>query len=165
VTSAEQAETVLVEVLIEASPETVYEFFVDAELMHRWMGGHAHLDARPGGRFAVDIGQNLVRGSFVEAVPGERVVFTWGWEGSSTVPPGSSIVTFTFHPQSQGTLLRMVHAGLPAGEDVRHSHGWNHYLGRLRQAGAGLDPGPDPHADGGLIPLHESHHDRGGELS
>jgi uncharacterized protein YndB with AHSA1/START domain len=147
---------VVQEILIAAPPETVFEFFVDPELMRKWMGGHARLEANAGGVFAVDIGQNLARGSFLEVVPSERVVFTWGWEGSSEVPPGSSVVTFTFHPQEEGTLLRMVHAGLPDGEDVRHSHGWTHYLSRLTRAAIGEDPGPDPHDAVGDIPMHEA---------
>jgi hypothetical protein len=49
----------------------------------------------------------------------------------------------------------MVHEGLPEGEDIRHSHGWTHFLGRLAVAAAGGDPGPDPHVDGGNMLLHE----------
>lgn len=156
-TAGERVEPVIQEVLIAAAPETVFEFFVDPQLMRRWMGGHALLEASPGGQFAVNIGQNRVRGTFVEVVPGERVVFTWGWEDSSDVPPGSSTVTFTFHARDDGTLLRMVHDGLPTGEDIRHSHGWTHYLSRLTSAATGIDPGPDLHETEPDIPLHESH--------
>jgi uncharacterized protein YndB with AHSA1/START domain len=148
------AEPVQLEIMIEASPETVFEFFVDPELMRRWIGGHARLEARGGGLFAVDIGGNHARGTFLAVEPPERVVFTWGWEGSEQVPPGSSTVTCTFEPRDGGTLVRLVHSDLPAGEDVRHSHGWAHYLGRLTQAAVGVDPGPDPHAESGAV-MHE----------
>jgi uncharacterized protein YndB with AHSA1/START domain len=149
-------ERVTQELLIEASPETVFSFFIDAAEMRKWMGGHAILEPTAGGLFAVDIGANRARGRFVEVRAPERVVFTWGWEGSDTVPPGSSTVTFTFEPQGDSTLLRMIHEGLPPGEDLRHSHGWTHYLGRLAQAARGLDPGPDPHTEGSDVPLHEA---------
>ncbi len=144
------------ELLIEASPETVFTFFVDPAEMRKWMGGHALLEPSPGGLFAVDIGGNRARGKFLEVRAPERVVFTWGWEGSDSVPPGSSTVTFTFERKGEGTLLRMVHHGLPAGEDLRHRHGWLHYLSRLTQAARGLDPGPDPHAESSDTPLHEA---------
>src|SRR5688572_3893870 len=80
--SVTDSETVNLEIMIEASPETVFEFFVDPGLMRTWMGDHAVLEPRVGGSFAVDIGNNHVRGSFVDLQPPERVVFTWGWEGS-----------------------------------------------------------------------------------
>ena len=144
------------ELLIEASPETVFSFFIDSAEMRKRMGGHATLEPSAGGLFAVDIGGNRARGRFLEVRAPERVVFTWGWEGSDSVPPGSSTVIFTFERKGEGTLLRMVHDGLPAGEDLRHRHGWLHYLNRLTQAARGLDPGPDPHAESSDTPLHEA---------
>lgn len=154
--SHDRSAAVSEEVLIEASPETVFEFFVHAAEMRKWMGGHATLDATPGGLFAVDIGGNHARGSFVEVRAAEKVVFTWGWEGSDEVPPGSSTVTFTLEATEQGTLLRMIHEGLPAGEDDRHRHGWQHHLRRLTQAARGIDPGEDPIYEAGGVPLHET---------
>jgi uncharacterized protein YndB with AHSA1/START domain len=137
--------------MIDAAPDTVFEFLVDPALMRQWMGGHAALDARAGGVFAVDIGPNHARGSFVEVEPPERVAFTWGWEGSDLVPPGSSTVTVTFEAKDGGTLVRLTHSGLPSGEDIRHTHGWTHYLDRLTKAATGIDPGPDLHAEGQAI--------------
>lgn len=148
-------QTVQLEIMIDAPPETVFEFFVDPTLMRKWMGGHVVLEPRSGGRFAVDIGTNHARGSFVEVERPERVVFTWGWDGSDQVPPGSSTVTLILEPKDEGTLVRLTHADLPGGEDIRHTHGWNHYLGRLTKAAVGVDPGPDPHAEGEAI-MHET---------
>jgi len=148
-------EPVTLEIMIEASPETVFEFFVDPRLMRRWMGGHADLDAQYGGGFAVDIGDNHARGSYLAVEPPKKVVFTWGWEGSELVPPGASIVTFLFEAEDGGTLVRLIHSDLPAGEDIRHTHGWTHYLDRLTKAATGIDPGPDPHAEGQAI-MHET---------
>jgi uncharacterized protein YndB with AHSA1/START domain len=153
--ASEESTWVTEELLIEASPETVFSFFTDPGLMRRWMGGHVELEASPGGVFAVDIGSNMARGSYVELAPASKVVFTWGWEGSESVPPGSSTVTFTFEPVGTGTLLRMVHAGLVPEEAERHRHGWAHYLGRLQVAAPGGDPGPDLHTESEEIPLHE----------
>ncbi|HKZ20241.1 MAG TPA: SRPBCC family protein [Acidimicrobiia bacterium] len=143
------------EVLIAAAPETVFGFFVDPALMQTWMGDHAILEPEAGGTFQVDIGPNRARGSYIEVIAPERVVFTWGWEGSAAVPPGSSTVTFTFEPDGEGTLLRMVHEGLSVEESSRHRHGWVHYLSRLAVAATGNDPGPDPHVVSGGE-MHES---------
>ena len=40
-----------VEIHIDAPPEAVYEFLVDAEKVLRWMGQEIDIDPRPGGRF------------------------------------------------------------------------------------------------------------------
>jgi hypothetical protein len=40
--------------------------------------------------------------------------------------------------------VRLTHSGLPNEEErAGHEKGWNHYLGRLKIAAAGGDPGPD----------------------
>jgi uncharacterized protein YndB with AHSA1/START domain len=134
------------EVRIEARPETVFEFFVDPEKMSRWKGSSAELDPRPGGTYRVDgiAGGATVVGEFVEIDPPSRLLFTWGWEGDEEVPPGSSTVEVTLTRDGDGTLLRLVHRDLPAGQGARHMEGWEHFVRRLVEAAAGRDPGPDP---------------------
>jgi uncharacterized protein YndB with AHSA1/START domain len=135
------------EVRIEAPPEAVFEFFTDPEKMVRWMGVRADLDPRPGGALRIDVtGKHVASGEYVELDPPRRVVFTWGWEGDEVpVSPGQSTVEVTLEPDGDGTRLRFVHSGLPDAASVeQHGHGWDNYLGRLEQAAAGRDPGPDP---------------------
>lgn len=135
-----------ISVRIAAKPSTVFRYFTDPERMVRWQGVRAQLDPRPGGDFLVDItGRDVAIGRYVEVVPDERVVFTWGWEGNSGVPPGSTTVEVTLHPEGDDTLVTLVHSGLP-NTDAAESHetGWRHYLDRLTVAGPGGDPGDDP---------------------
>jgi uncharacterized protein YndB with AHSA1/START domain len=145
---AEAAEAVVREVHIEAAPELVYSYFIDPAKMSRWKGRSAELDPTPGGDYLVRISDvALARGNYVELVPNERVVFTWGWEGSEEVPPGSSTVEVTLTPTTNGTMLRLVHRDLPTAEDRKnHALGWDHYLPRLVTSAQGGDPGPDQHA-------------------
>jgi uncharacterized protein YndB with AHSA1/START domain len=51
------AETTAVEreIAIAASPETVWEFLVDAEKATRWMGQTASFDPRPRGLYRVEV--------------------------------------------------------------------------------------------------------------
>ncbi len=131
---------------IDASPSTVFQYFVDPARMLTWMGITVDVDPRPGGVYRVDVsGRDVAAGTFVEVVPDERVVWTWGWEHSDDIPPGSSTVEVTLTPDGDGTLVRLRHTGLPDTEEgVSHSRGWHHYTQRLAIAAAGGDPGPDP---------------------
>jgi uncharacterized protein YndB with AHSA1/START domain len=138
------------EVAIAASPETVWGFLVDPEKATRWMGMKAKLDPRPGGIYHCDvIPGHTASGEFVEVDPPRRLVYTWGWEpgadGPNPVPPGSSTIEIELVPEADGTLLRFTHRDLPSDEAAKsHSHGWDHYLARLRIAAAGGDAGDDP---------------------
>ena len=144
--NAETVDAVEVEVRIAASPETVFDFFVDPEKMIQWMGRSAELDPRPGGRFHCEANPEAVAvGEYVELDPPRRVVFTWGWNGEDSVtPPGSSRVEVLLAPDGDGTHLRLLHHDLPSAESAeKHGHGWHHYLDRLAIAAPGGDPGPD----------------------
>lgn len=133
------------EVRVDARPETIFPFFTDPELMVRWMGNSAQADPRPGGVYRVDInGTYIARGEYVEVSPPDRVVFTWGWEGEGTIAPGASTVEVTLTADGEETLVRLVHRDIPNEDSASaHGRGWEHYLERLRVAGAGGDPGPD----------------------
>ena len=52
-------------VRIAAPPEVVFPYFTDARLMATWIGDHVDLDARPGGRFALDFSGVSARGAYV----------------------------------------------------------------------------------------------------
>ena len=131
---------------IAASPETVWEFFVDPEKLTRWKGMKADLDPTPGGIDCCEvIPGHTARGEFVELDPPHRLVFTWGWENESAVPPGTSTIEVELTPEGDGTRLHFVHRDLPGAESVEsHAHGWDHYLPRLEIAAGGGDPGEDP---------------------
>lgn len=142
----DDATAVTREVKIEARPETVFSFLTDPKKLMRWKGVEADLEPRPGGAYRVNVtGSGLVVGEFVEVEPNRRVVFTWGWDGNDSVPPGSSTVEITLVPDGDHTILRLTHSGLPTDEErAGHATGWEHYLARLVVAAAGGDPGVDP---------------------
>ena len=129
------------EVRIAAPPQTVFGFLTDPRKYVRWKGRHAQLDPRPGGVFRVDFGDgtDVARGEFVEVVPYRRVVFTWGWEGSGAVPPGTSVVEIDLEPSGSGTLLRLIHRGLPVPAIASHLEGWDRFLPQLAAVAGGGD--------------------------
>lgn len=134
------------EIRVEASPEVVYGYFTQPDLMTRWMGVSAKLEPEPGGLVYVDLnGANVARGSYLELTPHERIVFTWGWdEAGHEVPAGSTTVTVTLTPEGDATIVQLRHSGLTGVWVERHAEGWDHYMARLGVAGGGGDPGTDP---------------------
>jgi uncharacterized protein YndB with AHSA1/START domain len=128
---------VLHELVLPAPPSEVFDMFVDADKLVRWIGISAHLEPRADGRFNFEMmpGQ-YCEGRYVLVDRPRRLVFTWGWSDPSMgVPPGSSEVDVTFEPEDSGrrTRLRLVHRGLPDAEHglTLHDDGWTRFLGRL----------------------------------
>jgi len=132
---------------IAAPPATVFAFLTDPEKIISWMGAEAATEAHPGGLYLVKrVGSpKVARGVFREVVPVHRLAYSFGWEDSEEVPPGSSLVEIDLIERDGGTLLRMTHSGLPNAEQcASHAQGWAHYLERLAIAAPGRDPGADP---------------------
>jgi uncharacterized protein YndB with AHSA1/START domain len=130
---------------IPAPPAAVFALLTDPDKLLRWMGTEAQLEPEPGGLYLVNVtGAKFARGAFREVVPVHRLAYSFGWEGSEAVPPGSSLVEIDLIEQSDGTLLRLTHTGLPNADQCDgHAKGWAHYLDRLTTVAAGRDPGPD----------------------
>ena len=130
-----------VERRIAATPGEVFTYLTDPEKYTRWKGEQAELDPRPGGLYRVRMGPDAVAlGEYVEVEPPTRVVFTWGWEGSGDVPPGSTTVEITLREDGDGTLLRLRHTGFPSDADADlHREGWEMYVSRLIAAIAEAD--------------------------
>jgi uncharacterized protein YndB with AHSA1/START domain len=144
------------EVQIAAPPATVFAFLTDPQKILSWMGTEVTSEAQPGGLYLVKgvggDGSRAARGAFREVVPVHRLAYSFGWEGSQDVPPGSSLIEIDLIERDGGTLVRLVHSGLPnPTQCARHGEGWAHYLGRLATAAAGGNPGVDRgpvHRDG-----------------
>lgn len=123
---------------VRARPEIVWRFWTDPRRMCDWWGESAELDPRPGGICVVDLGGGAVmRGEYVELVPHERIVFTFGWQAHEHAPavaPGTSLVEVTFTDDDGDTIMTLRHTGLPDGETDKHDEGWAHFLHRLVDA-------------------------------
>jgi uncharacterized protein YndB with AHSA1/START domain/DNA-binding transcriptional ArsR family regulator len=136
------------DITIAAEPEVVWKLLIDPDQVRQWMGIKANFDARPGGRYEVEVLPGfLAAGEFLEIDPPRRLVHTWGWElaRGSRVPPGSTIVVIELLAQGGGTRLRLDHRDLPGIAPAgSHSRGWAHYLARLADVATGRGAGPDP---------------------
>src|SRR4051794_27220072 len=109
------------------------------------MGSEATLDPRPGGICRFDINGSHMIGEYVQVDFPWRIVFTWGWETRMfEVGAQSTAVEVSFTGDGDGTIVRLTHSRLPHGARAFHGAGWRHYLVRLAQVPAGIDPGSDP---------------------
>lgn len=126
---------------IAARPETVWRYWTDPRAMCDWWGAAAELDPRPGGTCRVEMGGGPVMvGEYVELVPHERIVFTFGWEPGEGIPPiapGSTRVEVLLTDDDGDTVLTLRHSGLPAAERDQHVDGWAYFLPLLATSAEG----------------------------
>jgi uncharacterized protein YndB with AHSA1/START domain len=140
--------------MIAAPPDRVYRAWLEPELLARWMAPGAlevtrtEVDVRVGGRFRIwhagpagDVGG--FEAELLELVPGERIVFRWGFVGPDRLagPSYDSLLTITLREARDGaTELTLVHerldelaAALPDVAD-NVGRGWELALDKLEEA-------------------------------
>jgi uncharacterized protein YndB with AHSA1/START domain len=126
---------VRLEIHIEASPETVFAFLTEQEKLATWMAELVVAVGQPGGRLHAAGPVKAVEGTYLEIIPHEKVVFTWG--GVDNLAPGQTTVEFRLRPEGSGTLLTLRHYNLPKPLVDAHKEGWAHGLPKLRDAAEG----------------------------
>jgi uncharacterized protein YndB with AHSA1/START domain len=127
-----QPESVTASIRIDAAPADVFPYLTEASQLVRWMAAWVDVDPTPGGSFAVNIGEQPVRGTYIVVEPPHRVVFTWGLPGNEALPPGASTVEIVLTADGDETVVDLTHRDLP--EDLRSDHlaGWTSLLDNLR---------------------------------
>ena len=138
------SETFRSSIEIDASIDQVFDYFVRPELLVRWMGDYARLEANEGGVFSVDINGVLIRGHFVRLERPKRIEIAWGEAGNAAMPPGATRLLVTLTAYAGGTRVTLEHSGLTPDEAKKHAIGWPHFIARLAIAARGAEPGPDP---------------------
>ena len=142
--------SVVREVKINASPETVFSYLSEESKLRRWFSIAGDWKPKAGDHFRLHVTkENISGGKFLEVTPPTKLAFTFGWEGDDvSIAPGGSTIEITLTPAGAGTLVRLTHSGIPTEESAkRHGEGWQHYLDRLAIAATGADPGRDPFQD------------------
>ena len=134
-------------VILPVDPDTAFGLITQPERLRRWKTVAARVDLKLGGEYRWTIAPgNTAMGTITEIEPGKCLVYTWGWDGSTDLPPGTSKVTVTLEAVAGGTSVRLVHEGLNEEQTASHAEGWNHYLERLVQFSTTGDAGADPWA-------------------
>jgi uncharacterized protein YndB with AHSA1/START domain len=128
-------DVVTASIRIRATPEEVFPYLIDPELLPLWLGNWADANPQPGGLFAINFGDGKgVRGSYVLISPPHRVAFTWGLQGSTEFPEGFSTVEISLTADGEETIVALTHRDLPLGERAQHQEGWHMCLAKLGDA-------------------------------
>lgn len=114
-----------------ASPEDVYDAYVDAKKHSKFTGGRATCTPRVGGKFSAWDG--YITGRNVRLVKGKKIVQEWQ---TSEWPEGygPSKLEITLKAKKGGTELAMTHSKVPAEQAGDYRQGWTDYYWKpLRQ--------------------------------
>ncbi len=136
--TAAEALVLVVSRSFDAPREAVFDAWLDAAQLAKWMGPHgvrAEIDVvepKVGGRYRIIMhpepgGTPTAGGVYREISRPERLVFSWAWE--NTHPDGSAgvetIVTVTFEDKGGKTEMTLRQEGLETTESRdSHEHGW-----------------------------------------
>ena len=131
--------TVTLHRVFRAPPDRVYRAFIDPDAMAKWLPPHGFtgrvlgMDARVGGSYRMQFthfsnGQShAFGGTYLELVPGERIVHTDRFDDPNL--PGEMRTTITFRPVLVGTEVTAVQEGIPAVIPVEMCYlGWQESL-------------------------------------
>jgi uncharacterized protein YndB with AHSA1/START domain len=111
---------IVVDEVLPHAPETIWKTLTTGELMARWLRmSPTGFEPRKGTQFtyqttAGGAWDGVIHCEVLEAVPNERLVYTWKSGHAENVGYGApldTVVTFTLSRVDNGTRLRLVHSG------------------------------------------------------
>jgi uncharacterized protein YndB with AHSA1/START domain len=129
-----QTGALVVEGVLQASPDEVFSAWTTPSRMAAWMSpvgaAEAEVDLRVGGSFRVVMVEARLehRGEYLEIDPPRRLVFTWVSPFTGSEP---SVVTVELHPHDDGTRVVLTHERLPEAVVDGHRDGWGTMIERL----------------------------------
>jgi activator of HSP90 ATPase len=124
-------ETIRQTVLFDASPEEVYEAYVDPKKHAAFTGSGASGTPKEGSKYTAWDG--YIFGKYLKLEKGKRVVQEWTTtEWPAGYPP--SILELTLKAKGRKTELTMVHSKVPAEQADDYAQGWpDSYWGPLKK--------------------------------
>ena len=136
--------TVRLKRVIKAPRERVYNAFLEADAMAKWLPPHGYTghvyqaDARVGGRFRMSFSSldkkdtHFFGGEYLELTPHEIIRYTDNFETEDPRFQGEIRVTVTFRDVPGGTEITIVQTGLPKAIPVEDATtGWGQSLENL----------------------------------
>lgn len=143
--------------IIPASREDVFRAWTEPERIARWSAppgakvAESSVALEPGGAWKIGIEDeqgtiHTAFGVYREVDAPNRLLYTWDWEGETSV--GETEVTVEFVAEGGSTRVSLTHEGFPAAEAAAgHAQGWDACLELLEalftnQSGPARPPQP-----------------------
>jgi uncharacterized protein YndB with AHSA1/START domain len=137
-----QSNTVSLHRVIRTQPERVYQAFLNADAMAKWLPPYGftckvhHMDATVGGGFKMSFTNfgtgngHSFGGEYLELVPGSKICYTDKFDDPNL--PGTMTTTVTLKPVLCGTDVSIVQTGVPEMIPVEMCYlGWQESLAQL----------------------------------
>jgi activator of HSP90 ATPase len=128
---AKKTVTLQQKTLVSATPDEVYDAFVDPKKHAAFTGAKATGTAKVGGHFTA--WDDYISGTYVELEQGKKLVMEWQTV-SWTEGYGPSNLLLTFKKHGSGTELSMVHSKVPPIPAKGFRTGWKKSYWDLLQA-------------------------------
>lgn len=134
-----KATPLIVEEIVEASPEQVWQAITEKDKMKQWYFDLSAFRAEVGFEFSFtgkgSKGEEYIHHCRITQVePKRKLQYTWAYENL----PGSSLVTFELFPEGNKTRVRVTHEGLetfPGGNPdfavESFTQGWTELITKL----------------------------------
>ena len=139
--------TIQIAASLPASPDELFDMYLDPELHAAITGEPASIGAHPGAEFRAFDG--ALQGTILQVVPKRLIVQSWRashWKASDV----DSTLILTFWPEGRGTRIELVHvnvadhdvAGVSEGWQVYYLAPWREYLKKRKQERKGKPKPP-----------------------
>lgn len=116
--------------VVPATPEQIFDAWIDGPGHAAMTGAGADSDPRVGGRFTAWDG--YIEGTHRALERPRRIVQAWRTSEFPVDAPDSELVV-ELRPVPGGTEVRFVHSGIPDGQGASYERGWvDHYLDPMR---------------------------------
>lgn len=110
------------EIVFNASPQDIYEAYMNAKQHSEYTAATAEINREAGGAFSCHGGR--ITGRFIELIPHQRIVQAWrvndDWEDGVY-----SIVKIELKSEGDKTRPILDHAGVPEGKHDHIDTGWH----------------------------------------
>ena len=115
---------------MNAKPDEVWEALVTPDIIQIWSGDEAKMSENIGFEWSMWGGQMF--GKNIEVIPNKKLVQDWCYHLWDKDRPTK--VTFTIKPKGKGSVVELLHQGVPDKSLKSITEGWDtYYLGAMQE--------------------------------
>ena len=117
-------ETIWRSTILPASPQVVYQAWLDSQGHSAFTGSPAEVDPAIGGRFTAWDG--YISGITLELEPYRRIVQSWRTSEFPLDSPDSRLKVL-LESTLEGVKISLLHSEIPVGQGATYAQGWEDY--------------------------------------